>query len=103
MDQEEWLNMMVTYVRAASGANDIEAIRKNIVEGKIVNKGVKNGGLAIPFYTIGNDMYLSVDYNEDMKFVYNERSLGIYLKSTQDLVQMSRNVVIDIHNFFYDD
>lgn len=101
VDKEEWLNMMVTYVMAASGSTDIEAVRTNIVEGKIVNKGVKNGGLAIPFYTIGNDMYLSADYNEDMKFVYNERSLGIYLKSTQDLVQMSRNVVIDIHDYFF--
>jgi hypothetical protein len=101
VDQEEWLNMMVTYVMAASGESNVEEVRKNIMNGKIVNKGVRNGGLAIPFYTIGNDMYLSADYNEDMKFVYNERSLGIYLKSTQDLVQMSRNVVIDIHNFFY--
>ena len=103
VDKEEWLNMMVTYVMAASGANDIGAIRKNIIEGKIVNKGVRNNGLAIPFYTIGNDMYLSADYNEDMKFVYNERSLGIYLKATQDLVQMSRNVVIDIHDYFFSD
>ena len=36
-----------------------------------------------------------------MKFIYNERSFGIV--ETKDLVQMSRNVVIDIHKFFFDD
>ena len=102
VDREEWLNMMVTYVMAASGAKDVEMVKRNVTDGKIVNKGIKNDGLVIPFYNIHYDMYLTADYNEEMKFVYNERSLGIYLKETQDLVQMSRDVVIDIHSYFFD-
>lgn len=102
VDREEWLDMMVTYVMAASGVKDVEMVKRNVTDGKIVNKGIKNDGLVIPFYKTHNDMYLTADYNEEMKFVYNERSLGIYLKETQDLVQMSRDVVIDIHSYFFD-
>ena len=57
----------------------------------------------ISFYDLGGDMYLTKDYNEDIKFVYNENSLGIYLKQTKDLVQMRRNSIIEINNFFFED
>jgi hypothetical protein len=36
-----------------------------------------------------------------MKLVYNENSLGIFIKKTGDLVQMRRGNVIDIHEFLF--
>jgi len=46
-------------------------------------------------------MYLTIDYSPQMKFVYNDRSLVIYLKETMNLVQIGRSDVIKIHEFFY--
>lgn len=104
VDEEKWIDMMVSYVKAASGKNDKDLIENTLRSGKIVNLGVKvKSKNVIPFYKIGSDMYLTIDYDENMKFIYNEKSFGIYLKETKDLVQMSRNVVIDIHKFFFND
>ena len=49
------------------------------------------------------DMYLVTDYSPDMKFIYNERSLGIYLKETMNLIQIGRGDLIKIHEFFFDE
>ena len=57
----------------------------------------------IPFYKLGGDMYVVTDYSDQMKFIYNERSLGIFLKETKDLVQIGRSEIIKIHDFFFDD
>lgn len=104
IDEEKWIDMMISYIEAASGENNKNLIENTLRAGKIVNNGVKiKSKNIIPFYKIGPDMYLTIDYDENMKFIYNERSFGIYLKDTKDLVQMSRNVVIDINNFFFDD
>lgn len=36
-----------------------------------------------------------------MKLVYNEKSLGIFLKETKVLVQLSRNSLRDVHDFLF--
>ena len=46
-------------------------------------------------------MYVVTDYSQDMKLLYNERSLGIFLKETKDLVQIGRGDIIKIHDFFF--
>ena len=72
------------------------------MEGKIVNKGVKvNGKLVVPFFELSGDMYVVTDYSNEMKFIYNERLLGIFLKETEDLVQIGRSEIIDIHDSFF--
>ena len=48
-------------------------------------------------------MYVVTDYSTDMKLIYNERSLGIFLKETGNLVQIGRGDIIEIHNFFFDE
>jgi hypothetical protein len=48
-------------------------------------------------------MYVITDYSEDLKLLYNERSLGIYLKDTKDLVQIARGGIIEIHEFFFEE
>ena len=102
IDESEWLKMMTSYVKVASGLNDNNVVKDKLVEGKIVNKGVKvNGKLVVPFFELSGDMYVVTDYSDEMKFIYNEKSLGIFLKETNDLVQIGRNEIISIHDFFF--
>lgn len=104
IDSEEWLRMMTSYVKVASGQLDDNHIKDALLAGKIVNKGVKGkGDLDIPFYKLGGDMYVVTDYSDEMKLIYNERSLGIFLKETSNLVQIGRSEIIKIHNFFFED
>lgn len=102
IDRNEWLNMMTSYSKVASGENNEEIILEALKNGKIVNTGIKvKKGENIDFYKIDGDMYLVTDYSPDMKFIYNERSLGIYLKESMDLVQIGRGDLIKIHDFFF--
>ncbi|QLE00043.1 hypothetical protein HX109_00155 [Galbibacter sp. BG1] len=102
LNSDKWLDMMTSYVTAASGLTNKDAIRNTLLDGKIVNRGVRTKGKGdIDFYKMDGDMYTSIDYDHHMKFVYNERSLGIFLKETQNLVQISRGSIIDIHDFFF--
>lgn len=104
IDSKKWLDMMSTYVKAASGITNTNKIKESLINGKIVNRGVKiKGDDNIDFYKLNGDMYTTLDYNEKMKFIYNERSLGIFLKETQNLVQIRRGSIIDIHDFFFDE
>ncbi|MFC4721577.1 hypothetical protein ACFO5O_04555 [Geojedonia litorea] len=104
IDDAEWMNMMVAYAQVASGEKDKALLQKTLKTGKVVNKGVKaKGGMEIPFYKLEGDMYVVTDYSQDMKLLYNERSLGIYLKETHDLVQIGRGDIIKIHEFFFEE
>jgi len=104
IDDTEWMNMMTAYVKVASSEKNDAAIQDYLTVGKVVNKGVRDGGkLVVPFYQLEGDMYLVGDYSEEMKFVYNEKSLGIYLKETRDLVQIGRGDLIKIHEFFFEE
>ena len=70
---------------------------------KIVNNGIKvKSKLEVPFYKLEGDMYLVADYSSEMKLIYNEKSLGILLKETGDLVQMGRNNLIETHEFYFE-
>ncbi|MCT4614795.1 MAG: hypothetical protein N4A49_07965 [Marinifilaceae bacterium] len=102
IDSNEWLNMMISYSSAASGIKDTARLRKALENGKLVNKGIKAKD-KIDFYKITGDMYLVANYSDEMSLVYNERSLGIYLKKTSDLIQIKRSRIINIHNFFFHD
>lgn len=103
VDADEWMNMMIAYAKVSSDKSNENLIEETLRDGKIVNKGVKTRkGEDIPFYKLDGDMYLVTDYSPEMKIIYNEKSLGIFLKETRDLVQISRGAIIDIHEFFYE-
>ena len=69
-----------------------------------MNRGVKaRKGKDLDFYKLEGDMYLVTDYSSGMKLIYNERSLGIFLKATNDLIQIGRSDIIDIHAFFFEE
>lgn len=102
IDEQEWMNMMVAYVKTASSETDDSSIKERLRNGKIVNRGIsERSKTTIPFYKLEGDMYTVTDYNPMMKLVYNERSLGIYLKETSNLVQIGRGDIIKIHDFFF--
>lgn len=104
IDKTKWTHMMVSYVKVASGEINNNHIEETLLDGKIVNKGVKiKGKLTIPFYQLEGDMYVVTDYSSEMKFIYNERSLGIFLKETRDLVQIGRGSLIELQEFFFED
>ncbi len=104
IDDAEWMNMMVAYVKVSSEEKDENLLKEKLLEGKVVNKGVKvKSKLVIPFFKLTGDMYVVTDYSPEMKLLYNERSLGIYLKETMDLVQIGRGDIIKIHEFFFDE
>lgn len=104
VDKEEWLNMMTTYTKLASNIDNDDVIREALKNGKVVNKRIKvKNGDNIDFFKMDGDMYLVANYSPDMKFIYNERSFGIYLKETMNLIQIGRGNLIDIHEFFYDE
>ena len=96
--------MMISYVKVSSIENDTNTLKNILKEGKVVNKGVKvKSKLVIPFYKLTGDMYVVTDYSEKIKLIYNERSLGIFLKGTSDLVQIGRGNIVEIHDFFFDE
>jgi len=102
IDSDEWMRMMTAYTKVASPEKNEMIIKEILQHGKVVNKGVKaNKGEDIDFYKIEGDMYLVTDYSPEMKFIYNERSLGIYLKETMNLIQIGRGDIIKIHDFFF--
>lgn len=104
IDGDEWMNMMTSYSKVASGEKNEEIIREALKEGKVVNRGIRaKKGKDIDFYKIEGDMYLVTDYSPDMKFIYNERSLGIYLKETMNLIQIGRGDLIEIQEYFFDE
>ena len=101
IDEAEWMNMMIAYAKVASGEKNEAALKSAIMNGLIVDNGVKvKGKFVVPFFKLEGDMYLTIDYSPEMKFVYNEKSLGIFLKRTMNLVQIGRSDLIKIHEFF---
>ena len=104
IDSNKWIDMMTNYVQVASGNDDDSFINEQLISGKIVNKGVKvKSKTTIPFYKLSGDMYVVSDYSDEMKFIYNEKSLGIFLKETKNLIQISRGSIIEIHDFFFEE
>ncbi|WP_395045718.1 hypothetical protein [Flavobacterium sp.] len=103
IDSDEWMRMMVAYSKVSSKEKNETILKENLTNGVIVNRGVKvKGKLEVPFFKLEGDMYLAVDYSSEMKLIYNENSLGIFIKKTHDLVQMRRGNVINIHEFLFD-
>ena len=108
--KEEWNKLMQAYIRTAS-KKDISI--DDVAISKIVNKGVqRNKKYIIEFSKIKGDVYYTSDYSDEFKIVFNERSLGLYLKQNDtegefrtgggprgDLVQIRRKAIIRAHNF----
>ena len=99
VDEEEWFKMMIAYTKLASGEQNEAIIKEALENGRVENTRLKTKGDNIDFYRISGDMYLVSDYSSKFKFIYNERSFGIFLKDSQDLVQIGRRDLIKFHEF----
>ena len=103
IDKSLWFTRMTGYLTAASNA-DLSTIKNALENGTILNKGVTatsksssgrpygnnyNGDdLIIRFYSLDGDSYLVSEYSDDNKYLYNEKSLGIFHKETERLFQV---------------
>ena len=106
--KSEWNNLMKTYIETASKQS---ISLTDLQSSKIVNKGVKQGGkFILEFDKIKGDVYYTNDYSDEFKLVFNERSLGLFLKPKDkdkeqyrqggvrgDLVQIRRKSIIKAH------
>ena len=102
IDSDEWMNMMVAFSKVSSSEKNETVIKEKLTNGVLVNKGIKvKGKTEIPFFKIEGDMYLVTDYSDQMKLIYNEKSLCIFLKETGNLVQMGRDDVVKTHEFYF--
>ena len=106
--RNEWNKLMQAYIKTAS---KIEISIDDVASSKIENKGVQqNKKFIIEFSKIKGDVYYTSDYSDEFKIVFNERSLGLYLKESNpdefrrggprgDLVQIRRKSIIKAHSF----
>jgi hypothetical protein len=102
VDDEEWMKMMITYTKVSSEEKDEAKLREILKIGVIDNKGVKvNNKMKQPFYNLTGDAYLVTDYSSDMKFIYNENSLCVFLKNTKNLIQIRKKTIIETHTFLF--
>ena len=53
----------------------------------------------VPLQKLGGDSYIRSSFSENMDIIYNERSMGLYLKDSKRLIQLSKSVVNSIHDF----
>ena len=98
---DEWNKLMQNYIKTASG---VELTVDEVAQSKIVNTGVKQGSkFILRFDKIGGDVYLTSDYSDEFKIVFNERSMGLYLKATRDLIQVRRKAIIKAHEHLNED
>lgn len=102
IDGEEWMKMMTAYTKVASEEKNDDKLKEVLTSGVIENKGISvKNKMVIPFFNLSGDAYLVTDYSTEMKFIYNEKSLCIFLKKTGDLIQIRKRTIIDTHLFLF--
>lgn len=57
--------------------------------------------LAFPLAQFNGDTYLLKDFSSEFKVIYNERTMGLFIKSLDRLVQLQRSTVNLIHDFLH--
>lgn len=57
--------------------------------------------LAFPLTQFNGDTYLLKDFSSEFKVIYNERTMGLFIKSLDRLVQIKRSTVNLIHAFLH--
>lgn len=57
--------------------------------------------MAFPLAKYDEDTYLLKDFSPEFKVIYNEKTMGLYIKSLGRLVQLQRSTVNLIHSFLH--
>jgi len=109
-NRKEWLNLMKAFVETASRK---EVSIEELSSSDITRQGLKNGKeYILEFDKMRGDVYYTMDYSDEFKVVFNEKSMGLYIKQSEnensdyrrggvrgDLVQIRRNAITRAHNF----
>jgi len=74
----------------------------NLVKYKnIDNSGKVKEEFAFPLSKYAGDTYLLKDFSPEFKIIYNENSMGLYIKSLSKLVQLKRSTVNLINSYLH--
>jgi len=109
-DRKNWLDLMKAFVETASRK---EVSFEELTSSDITKKGLKNGKeYILEFDKMRGDIYYTMDYSDEFKVVFNEGTMGLYIKQTDidnnefrrggvrgDLVQIRRKAITRAHNF----
>ena len=115
-NKSEWNKLLGTYIGLASGveikdgkvpvytnANGeflFSGDYKDFKYVQIENNGIRNSNKTIlNFKKLNGDTYLVDDYSDEYKLIYNEKSLGLFLKENQKLVQINKRLMNRITDF----
>ena len=98
---DEWLDLLAEYVMMASWRKDKDTLKEILRDSKVSAKGVApKNGQKIPYQIIDANTFIPKDYNDQIKILFNEKSLGIYVKGSKDLVLLGSEYISRIQDFF---
>lgn len=64
---------------------------------------VKSSIEIFPFIKLKNDDYRIADYSDKLKLFCNEHAMGLFMKNTNETIQLQRSLVKKIHEFLNDE
>ena len=110
-DRKNWLDLMKAFVETASRKEVY--FFEELTSSDITKRGLKNGKeYILEFDKMRGDIYYTMDYSDEFKVVFNEGTMGLYIKQTDvdnnefrrggvrgDLVQIRRKAITRAHNF----
>lgn len=106
IDRTEYKDNDTNYVKITKNNNSTEFY---LIKYKPITKlELSPYGIEVPdvswqlktdFIVLNGDSYLIQDYSNDFKIVYNEKTLGVFLKNTKSLSQLKRSSLNKIHEF----
>lgn len=80
----------------------LTTITSNLVKYKnIDSSGKVKEDIAFPLSKYQGDTYLLKDFSPEFKIIYNENSMGLYIKSLNKLVQLKRSTVNLINSYLH--
>ena len=67
---------------------------------RLINKGLAfKNKVQLPFAIVDGDTYYAKDYSDEFKLIFNEKSLGLFIKELNRLVQIKNSLVNDISSY----
>ena len=78
------------------GLKDLIDVDGDDFDFEITGENGRKIKVSYPFRPLDGDTYVVKDLNSDMKIVYNEKDMSLFIKSTRDLVKIKRSVVTKI-------
>jgi hypothetical protein len=67
---------------------------------RMLPQSLQHKACELPHYDINRDTYLVADYDSQISLVVNEGAFGLYMKSSQQLLQIRRKVLRKMQSFY---